>query len=135
MKILPFMLVVALVGCGRSDDPGVPQTTSYMERQIQEWIPAGTPLAVAMQIMEQHHFACRVASYDSKAAMPPGSGTIRWDTGIIRSGKAAAVTNLSLLTCSRSIPNGGASVYEVILTVLNGETDRALTISECYIIK
>lgn len=96
-----------------------------------EWfgIPAGISLASARQIMEQHQFACTVGSYDSKVAMPPGSDAIRWDTGIIRDGKPAALTNLTLLTCSRSETNEGDWVYEATLTVLNGKTDSHLTVS------
>src|SRR5208283_4336756 len=118
MKLLPFILMFALAGCSQPDNPA-----KQMSHQIQEWVPAGTSLASARQNMEQHQFACTVGSYDCKAAMPPGSDTIRWDTGIIRDGKPAALTNLSLLTCNRTETNGRVLVYEATLTVLNGETD------------
>jgi hypothetical protein len=83
--------------------------------------------------MEQYQFTCTVGSYDSKAAMPPGSDTIKWDTGIIRDGKPAALTNLTLLNCSRSETNEGVWVYEATLTVLNGETDSHLIVSSSRI--
>jgi hypothetical protein len=124
MKFLPFILIFALAGCSQPENPA-----TQLSHQIQEWVPAGTPLASARQIMEQHQFACTVSSYDSKSAMPSGSDTIRWDTGIIRDGKPAALTNLSLMTCSRTETNGSVLVYEATLTVLNGETDSKLTVS------
>jgi len=116
----------ALFGCARSDSDN---PASQMNRQIREWVPPGTSLAVARQIMEQHQFACTVASYDSKAAMPPGADTLRWDTGIIRDGKPESVTNFTLLICRRNETNGGVWVYETTLTVLNGETDSRLKTS------
>ena len=124
MKFLPFILMFALAGCSQPENPA-----TQMSHQIQEWVPAGTALASARQIMEQHQFACTVGSYDSKAAMPPGSDTIRWDTGVLKDGRYAALTNLSLLTCSRTETNGSVLVYEATLTVLNGETDSGLTVS------
>ena len=124
MKVLPFILMFALIGCVRRDNPA-----TQMSRQIQRWVPAGTSLAAARQIMEQHHFTCTVDSYDSKAAMPPGADTIRWDTGIFRNGRFGALTNLSLLNCSHSHTNGGVFDYEATLTVLNGETDGGVGVS------
>lgn len=124
MKLLPFILMFVLAGCSQPESPA-----TQMSHQIQEWVPAGTSLAAARQIMEQHQFTCTVGSYESKAAMPPGSDTIRWDTGIIRNGKPAALTNLTLLNCIRTETNGGVWIHEVTLTVLNGKTDSGLTVS------
>ena len=126
MKLPPFILMFALFGCARSDSDN---PASHTSRQIEEWVPPGTSLALARQIMEQHQFACTVASSDSKAAMPPGTDTIRWDTGIIRDGKPESVTNLSLLICRRNETNDGVWVCEATLTVLNGETDSRLITS------
>ena len=126
MKLPPFILMFALFGCARSDSDN---PASHTSRQIEEWVPPGTSLALARQIMEQHQFACTVVSYDSKAAMPPGADTLRWDTGIIRDGKPESVTNLTLLICRRNETNGGVWVYETTLTVLNGETDSRLKTS------
>src|ERR1051326_3856990 len=50
MKILPFILVIALFGCSR---PELPSTR--LLRAVQEWVPEGTPLSSAQKIMEEHH--------------------------------------------------------------------------------
>jgi hypothetical protein len=106
-----------------------PNLATQMSQQIQAWVPSGTSLAAARRIMEQHEFTCAVASYDSKAAMPPNSDTIMWDNGVFRNGKAEALTNLTLLTCSRAETNSAVWVYDATLTSLNGEISGPYTVT------
>src|SRR5215469_553879 len=99
-----------------------------MNKQIQDWIPMGTPLAEARQIMEQHHFVCTVTSYDSREAMPPGSDTSRWDTPIIVDGKPLVATNLTFLHCTWTDTND-SQPYQAQLTMVNGRSDGTLTVT------
>jgi hypothetical protein len=128
MKISPFILLVVLIGCGRSDTPN---PASQMSQQIQQWVPKGTSVAAARQIMEQHQFVCTVGSYDSKAAMPSGSDPLWWDAGgfIGKSGKTLPVTNVTLLTCTRADTNSDVWAYDVTLTGVDGEFDGRYLVS------
>ena len=114
MKALPFILLVVLIGCSRTQTPSL---GSQMNQQIQEWVPKGTSVAAARQIMEQHQFVCTVGSYDSKAAMPPGSDPLWWDAGSYR---GMPVTNVTILTCKRVESN---MTYYATLSAVNGEID------------
>ena len=122
MKISPFILLVALIGCSRTQT--TTQTTilaSQMNQQIQGWVPRGTSVAAARQIMEQHQFVCTVGSYDSRAAMPPGSDPLWWDaSSVTRDGKTMPVTNVTILTCNRADTN---ETYCATLGAVNGEID------------
>jgi hypothetical protein len=115
MKTLPIILLVVLIGCSRSETPN---RASQISQQIQRWVPMGTSVTAARQIMEQHQFVCTVSSYDSRAAMPPGSDPIWWEIGrfIGRDGKAMPVTNVTILDFKQA--NCSAR-----LSAVNGETD------------
>jgi hypothetical protein len=56
MRILPLALALAILGCAHeeklSDQP------DQAALQVRNWIPIGTSLADARQIMELHHFTC-----------------------------------------------------------------------------
>jgi hypothetical protein len=90
MKYLTLCLWFALLGCGCSKS-----TSAGSERQIRQWVPVGTSLASARQILEQHEFACTVDSYTSLAMMQDDLDRVRWKAGIIREGRFEAVTNIS----------------------------------------
>jgi hypothetical protein len=132
MKILPYILLVALIGCSRSEKPN---PASQMSQQIQQWVPKGTPVAAARQIMEQHQFVCAVGSYDSKAAMPPGSDPLWWDVGgfISRDGKTLPVTNVTILTCTRADTNSVAWSYYATLVTADGEFDGRFLVSARHV--
>ena len=128
MKLLSFILLVALVGCSRQ----VPlNTASQMSQQIQQWIPKGTRVAAVQQIMEQHQFVCTVGSYDSRAAMPPGSDPKWWDVGsyITSGGKTLPVTNVTILTCKRADTTNDVWAYDATLTAVDGEFDGSYLVS------
>lgn len=120
-KFLPFVLLVAAAACG----PPHENPATQMSQKIREWVPAGTSLAGARQIMVQHQFACSVNSYNSKAEMPNKPSTMRWETGIIVNGRNVPVTNISELNCKGT--NDGSS-YDVTLTAINNQIDGAITV-------
>jgi hypothetical protein len=94
MKILPFLLLVALAGCGR------PQSRARkMSEQILQWVPYGTPLTSARQIMEQHQFICSVVSFTNAAQMSNSADAVLWNTIVERGGQRFPVTNVSHLEC------------------------------------
>jgi hypothetical protein len=110
MRFLPFILMLALFGCGRAESPA-----DRLSRQIQEWVPVGTPLASAQQILEQHQFSCSVVSYTNKEAMiHDHQDYFPFTTGIIRDGKFQAVTNVSNLSFKNHDSDG-------TLTIVNGQ--------------
>ncbi len=119
MKISPLILLVALLGCSQSQTLN---PASQMGQQIKQWVPQGTSVAAAQQIMQQHQFVCTVGSYDSRAAMPPGSDPLWWDVRSFkgRDGKTMPVTNVTILICKFVNTN---EAYEVTLSAVNGETD------------
>lgn len=132
MKLSPFVLLVALIGCSRSE---APNPASQMSQQIQQWIPQGTPVVELRQIMEQHQFVCTVGSYDSKAAMPPGSDPLWWDVGgfITKGGKTLPVTNVAIFTCKRTDTNSDGWAYEARLTAVDGEFDGRYLVSANHV--
>lgn len=97
-----------------------------MSLKAREWVQVGTSLAGAREIMEQHHFACSVNSYNSKAEMPNDPSAIRWDSGIIVNGRNVPVTNISELNCKG--PDSGTA-YSVTLTAINNQIDGTITVS------
>jgi hypothetical protein len=128
MKALPFILFVTLVGCSRQAPTNV---ALQMSEQLQQWIPKGTPVAAARQIMEQHQFACTIGSYDSRAAMPSGSDPKWWDDGsyITSGGKTLSVTNVTILTCKRADTTNDVWAYDATLTAVDGEFDGTYLVS------
>jgi hypothetical protein len=109
MKYLPFILMLALFGCERTESPA-----DGLSRQIKEWIPVGTPLASAQQILEQHQFTCSVDSYTNKEEMlHDHQDYFPFTTGIIWDGKFQTVTNVSNLHFKNQNSQG-------TLTIVNG---------------
>ena len=93
MKYLPLILMFAIFGCGRTGSP-----SEDLNQQILEWVPAGTPLSSARQILEQHQFTCTVVSYTNMEAMVRDhQDAFPFTTGVLRDGKIQAVTNVSIL--------------------------------------
>ena len=97
MKLLPLILLVALVGCGRSE----PRTILSTE-QLLRWVPLGTYLSLARQTMEQRQFACSVVSYDKPEQMA-GDPEAHLFGGLVSKDDAdQIVTNVTYLVCTRS---------------------------------
>src|ERR1700690_653295 len=110
MKILPFILLVTLIGCSR------PESQAHtMGEQISQWVPDGTPLALAQQIMEQHQFICSVVSYDNAEQMSNSPDAVLWKTIVVKDGQHFAVTNVSHLECKKPQCN-------ITFSVVNGAT-------------
>jgi hypothetical protein len=132
MKIFPIILLIALIGCSRSKTPS---QASQMSQQIQHWVPKGTSMSKARQIMEEHQFVCTVGSYDSRAAMPPGSDLLWWDVGsfISSGGKTLRVTNVTILTCTRADTNNDVWAYDATLTGVDGEFDGGYNVSARHV--
>ena len=125
MKSLPFILMIALVGCSKSEVPA-----THMSQRIQQWVPNETTMESARQIMEQHQFACSVQSHTNMAAMTQDTAAYLWQTGIKRNGKSEAVTNMCLLNCRWTDSSDHSRLYDVTLRVINGETDGPLTVKD-----
>jgi hypothetical protein len=125
MRMSPLILLIALLGCSHSETPNA---ASQMSQQIQQWVPKGTSVTAARQIMQQHQFVCTVGSYDSRVAMPTGSDPVWWDVGsfIGRDGKTMPVTNVTILTCKLDSTN---EAYDVTLSAVNSEMDGRLYVS------
>src|SRR4051794_33167699 len=100
MKMLPFILLLALVGCDRSGEQAMLTQTS---EQVRQWVPTGASLAAARQTMEQHQFSCSVTSYGSleqmKLVRPKEAGI--WWGSIIRDHATQTVTNVTDLECKQ----------------------------------
>jgi hypothetical protein len=109
MKILPFILLVALTGCSHPES-----RAQKMGEQISQWVPDGTPLASARQIMEQHQFTCSVASYTNAEQMAGSADAVLWSTIVTRDGQHFPVTNISHLECK-------TPQCDITFTVINGE--------------
>jgi hypothetical protein len=93
MKTLTLILLLALIGCSRSESPA-----QKASKQIQQWIPTGTSLASARQIVEQHGFTCSTISYDSMKAITNDPDAIQWTKEfILKHQKTEVVTNISVL--------------------------------------
>ena len=63
MKILALAFVLAVGGCAHRDK--LSEQPAEAVAQIQHWVPVGTSLADAQNIMEQHHFTCSVKKNSS----------------------------------------------------------------------
>jgi hypothetical protein len=110
MKHLPLVLMLALFGCGRAESPA-----DQFSRQIQEWVPVGTPLLSARQVLEEHQFICTTVSYTNKETMVQDhQDSIFFTTGVIRDGKVQAVTNVTILDFKNQSAGGR-------LTAVNGQ--------------
>ena len=110
MKIILFVLLLALVGCSQKDPEVV-----KMGKQVLKWVPNGTPLLSARQIMEQQHFICSVVSYTNANQMVGKKDAALWNTIVTRGDQHFTVTNISYLDCK-------TEHCSVRFTVLNGQT-------------
>jgi hypothetical protein len=108
MKSATFILLLGLVGCSHSD---LREST----QQIIELLPFGTPLALARQAMEQRQFNCSIVSYTNAAQARNQAEWNLWNTPVVKGGQRFAVTNVSVLRCTRTN-------CVVTFTVVNGET-------------
>ncbi len=94
-----------------------------MGKQLSQWVPYGTPMASARQIMESHGFTCSTVSFDSLAQMTNRDDAIRdgpmWKVILQRDGFRQAVTNLSYLDCKRT----NTTTCDVRFILLNGEVE------------
>jgi hypothetical protein len=86
-----------------------------MERQIRQWVPDGTPLTTARQIMEQHGFTCSVVSFDRAEQMTNKLDAAFWKMKMMENGQQVQVTNVSHLDCEK--PRIG-----ITFILLNGKT-------------
>lgn len=109
MRILPFILLVVLTGCGRPESHA-----QKMGKQISQWVPDGTSLALARQTMEQHQFACSVTSYSNAAQMSNDPDAVLWKTIVTRGRQHFPVTNISHLECK-------TPQCHVTFTIINDE--------------
>jgi hypothetical protein len=110
MKILPFVLLVALIGCSRSQ-PSALLTTD----ELWQWVPVGTSLDSARKTMEQHQFTCSVISYDKPEQMGGDREASIFGSLVVKDGVQQVVTNLSYLVCTQSN-------VEVRICLANGVT-------------
>ena len=114
MKTLPFILLLALVGCNRS---GQEAMLTQSSEQVRQWVPMGTSLATARQTMEQHQYNCSVTSFNSveemQRVLPNDIGI--WKEMVIRDQVIHAITNVTYLECKRK-------PLVVLLRLVNGET-------------
>lgn len=108
MKVAPFILLLGLASCGLSD-------SRRSSEQVLELVPFGTPLMAARQVMEQEQFSCSVVSYTNPPQARNKAEWDLWNTPVVRGSQRFAVTNVSVLKCTRR-------KCVVTFTVVNGET-------------
>src|ERR1039458_1024591 len=121
MKTLTLILLLALIGCSRSESP-----SQKASKQIQQWIPPETSLASARQIVEQHGFTCSIVSYDSIGAITNDPDAIQWTKEfMLRNGKTEAVTNISVLNCDWADSGNKESRCKAAWVVIN---DKAMAL-------
>jgi hypothetical protein len=108
-KMLAFLVLIALLlsGCNRND-----LSTSKAEAgaQIETWVPSGTSVADAQEIMKNHNFECSMVTNE---------------TFYVQSNHTSyAVSNLDYLYCVRR--KGGLihTRWQGALIVTNGKTSR-----------
>jgi len=123
MKALYIIALLAAAGCSQ------PESQVSHLSQIKQWMPDGSSLASARQVMEQHQYSCSVTCFDSREKMPAvlGADKSLWDHGVLKNNKVETATNISLLTC-RSIQTNsdGVWAYEATLTFVNDKLSGSL---------
>ena len=106
MRIFCSLLSAALAACLLAGC--VSTNSATFARQVQEWVPLGTPAAEAQRIMEKHKFVCHIL--DQKPDRPLSVATLSCErkTGVlssladwqadfdIRDGKVAAYGHIDL---------------------------------------
>ena len=111
----------ALVGCSRTENPA-----TKMSHQVHQWVPDGTPLVAARQIMEQHQFTCTIDSYTNQAAMYD-SAKGQWKD-IVFDYWNSTVTNISILKFHMTNSTELNGKYSVTLRAINGRIDGPMTV-------
>jgi len=127
MKTLPFILLFALVGCSRSSSPSI-----KMGGELHEWIPVGTTLQAARQIMEQHQYVCAVESYDDVKAITNKMSAydldaVQWTQVYMQDSKNEAVTNISVLVCDWTDTKDRYNHRNAGWLIINNKTYQLLT--------
>jgi hypothetical protein len=101
MRICTVILLVALCGCSRAER--LSEQPSKAASQIESWVPLGTSLSDARQIMQQHRFTCSVVTNGSFEELRgadylycdySASGTVRrrWQAALVLvEGKVSAI--------------------------------------------
>ena len=125
MKILPFILVIALIGCSCSKSPA-----KKMAKELPQWIPTGTSLVAARQIMEQHQYVCSVVSYDNVGAInnkphldAADLDAVQWTQVYMqRSGESEPATNISILRCDWTDSNDKYNHRHASWLMINNKT-------------
>ena len=113
VKLLPFILMLALAGCGNRES-----RDKQMAQQINQWVPMWTSLQTTRQIMEQHQFACSTISYDSIDQMSNSHGEAfrdeydLWTKFVDQKGKTQTVTNITHLKCQ-------TAKFDVLFIIVN----------------
>ncbi|MGH7954240.1 MAG: hypothetical protein ACREFE_20285 [Limisphaerales bacterium] len=109
MKIFTLAVMLAVSGC--SHDDNLSMQPAQAATQIQNWIPVGTSLADAQQIMIQHQFACSLMTNSSFGVL----------------------TNADFLFCSRSVPDSKITPIVIrgwrVALVLTNETVSSVRVS------
>src|SRR5271170_7804652 len=90
MKFLALALILAVVGCA-SDEP-LSTDPDQATTQIQSWVPLGTTLADARQIMQDRQFACWVMP-SAKPGDPNAQPSLYCDKVIVDSDAISSVTH------------------------------------------
>jgi len=102
------------MGCSQSAQPA-----HRPGDQVLKWVPWGTSLESARQIMEQHEFTCSVVTYDGPEQMTntAQADAVLWNTVEITNGVTYRVTNVAHLKCVKTN-------CTVIFALANGRTSR-----------
>jgi hypothetical protein len=101
MKYAVVILILALAGCGRR--AAVLAQPVRVMKQVQEWVPSGTPVAEAEKILASHQFS----------------------PTLVRNSSFADNTNATLLVChpavaaTQAIPEAPPR-WSVVLVITNG---------------
>jgi hypothetical protein len=95
MKGVILILFLGFAGCSHSD---LVKSTE----QVLDMVPIGTPSALAQQAMEQRQFTCSLVSYTNAAQARNQAEWNLWNTPVVRGGRSFAVTNVSVLRCTKT---------------------------------
>jgi hypothetical protein len=122
MKTFSLILLLGLVGCNRSGKEAILAQSS---EQVRQWVPMGSPLAVARQTMEEHQYKCSVTSFNSveemQRVLPNDIGI--WKEMVIRDRVIHDITNVTYLECKRE-------PLVVLLRLVNGETTGIFSVQQ-----
>ena len=93
MRVLLFLVLVTLVGCG----------SPVTNEQVLVWVPMRTPLASARLAMEQHGFTCTVLSDEQRKKQDDGLPWYGLTLNTTRQNGESleTATNICYLDCQR----------------------------------